>query len=128
MSMAGKDFPVAAPQSDEVQTYSEWSQSVTDCLSTLYAEISQLKFLLSQALMIDAPHDAWTAGRSVTKFAYAHPKTLARLGANLRSGAAYVVFAPSVTKWIPTSLMPEERVIYTPNALPGIEKRLGKKQ
>lgn len=90
-------------------------------------ENKQLRFLLSQAPMIDAPADLFNAGRAVTKYAYVHPKTFAAFTkgsyAPLTS-APYVRIKPSGTKWVITSLMPEKQVIYTPNALPGIEKLL----
>ena len=87
----------------------------------------QLRFLQSQAPMIDAPADLFNAGRAVTKFAYVHPKTFAAFtkGAYApKSSAPYVQISPSRTKWVMTTLMPEKVVIYTSNPLPGIEKLL----
>lgn len=88
---------------------------------------NQLRFLLSQAPMLDAPTDLGAAAHSVTKFAYVHPKTFATFtkGAySPKSSAPYVQIRPSPTKWIITTLMPEGVVIYTSNPLPGIEKLL----
>lgn len=90
-------------------------------------ENRQLKFLLSQAPMIDAPVDLFNAGRAVTKYAYVNPKTFAKFtkGAYAPKGSApFIQVRPSSTKWVITSLMPEGTVLYTPNSLPGIEKLL----
>lgn len=94
--------------------------------------VKQLRFLLSQAPMLDAPLDAFSAGRAVTKFAYIHPKTFSKfyfvpivLFPKTRAFPAYVLVPPSPTRWVVTTLMPEGRVLYTPNALPGIEKLIG---
>jgi hypothetical protein len=95
--------------------------------SFVNAEAAQLRFLLSQAPMIDAPTDRFNAGRAVTNFAYIHPKTLAKVAGGdctIRHSTPYVILPPSSTKWVSTSLMPEGRVIYTPNSLPGLTKIL----
>lgn len=89
--------------------------------------IAVLQFLLSQAPMIDAPRDKWNAARATTRFAYIHPKTLAAIASGectIRHGKPYVVLSPSQTRWVSTSLIPEGRVIYSPNPVPGLEKLL----
>ena len=104
----------------------DWSGSSPAHVSSKVVE-NQLRFLLSQAPMIDAPADLFNAGRAVTKFAYVHPKTFAAFtkGAYApKSSAPYVQISPSRTKWVMTTLMPEKVVIYTSNPLPGIEKLL----
>ena len=104
----------------------DWSGSSPAHVSSKVVE-NQLRFLLSQAPMIDAPADLFNAGRAVTKFAYVHPKTFAAFtkGAYApKSSAPYVQISPSRTKWVITTLMPEKVVIYTSNPLPGIEKLL----
>ena len=86
-----------------------------------------VSFLLSQAPMMDAPDSLERAAHSVTRFAYVHPKTFAKFtrGAySPKTGAPYVQIRPSPTKWVLTTLMPEDRVIYTPNPIPGLEKIL----
>lgn len=91
------------------------------------ATLDTLKFLLSQAPMIDAPTDRFNAARAVTKYAYIHPTTLAKLATytcTIKHGQPWITLAPSPTRWISTTLMPEGRVIYTPNAIPGLEKLL----
>lgn len=94
----------------------------------LQVQIKQLKFLLSQAPMIDAPKTLGAAAHSVTKFAYVHPKTFAKFAQNppatqdMHTPATHFYIRPSSTKWFVTTLMPEDVVIYTPNAMPGIEK------
>ena len=83
------------------------------------SEKDQLKFLLSQAPMIDWQPDF--PRRSVTPYAYVHPKTIAS-AARFVSGP-FLMFPPSPTKWLLTSLMPEGRVIFSPNVFPGLDKR-----
>lgn len=90
-------------------------------------ENKQLRFLLSQAPMQDAPKDLFTAGRAVTKYAYVNPKTFAKFTSGAytpKSNAPYIQVRPSPTKWVISSLMPENQVIYTPNPLPGVERLL----
>jgi hypothetical protein len=91
------------------------------------AEAAQLKFLLSQAPMIDAPTDRFNASRAGSRFAYIHPKTLAKVAGGqctILHSKPYVLLSPSPSRWVSTSLMPEGRVIYTPNPLPGLTKLL----
>jgi len=98
-------------------------------VGALKAENSQLKFLLSQALMIDAPTDRFNASLATTRFAYIHPKTLAKASGGdciIKHTTPYVLLSPSPTRWVSTSLMPEGRVIYTPNPLPGLLKLLAR--
>ena len=87
----------------------------------------QISFLLSQAPMLDAPENLERAAHSVTKFAYVHPRTFAKFTRGAYSpltSAPYVRIRPSGTKWVLTTMMPEDRVIYTPNPIPGLEKIL----
>ena len=87
----------------------------------------QISFLLSQAPMMDAPDGLERAAHSVTKFAYVNPKTFAKFtrGAySPKTSAPFVRIKPSPTKWVLTTMMPEDRVIYTPNPIPGLEKLL----
>ena len=87
----------------------------------------QLKFLLSQAPMVDFVPQLERVKASRAKYAYVHPKTIAcmsRYATQANLCTPFVLFAGSPTKWIVTSLMPEDRVIYTPNPMPGYEKRL----
>ena len=86
------------------------------------SENDQLKFLLSQAPMIDWQPDF--PQRSITPYAYVHPKTLASAPAARweAPGNSYVTFPPFPTKWLLTSLMPEGRVIFSPNVFPGLDK------
>ena len=69
----------------------DWSESSPAHVSSKVVE-NQLRFLLSQAPMIDAPADLFNAGRAVTKFAYVHPKTFAAFtkGAKTRSTCSRV--------------------------------------
>ena len=88
----------------------------------------QLQFLLDQAPMIDFDANFNRLNSSVTAYAYVHPKTIAPMTMYARHSkkiAPYVMFPGSPTRWVVTTLMPEGRVIYTPNQMPGIEKLLG---
>jgi len=101
---------------------------VSDALAAAHAEITQLKFLLASAPMIDAPKPLDAAGwfrRSVTSFGYIHPRTMAQYRSSTGSILhGFMILPGSPTKWILTSLMPEGRVIFSPLAIPGLEKIL----
>lgn len=87
------------------------------------AQVQQLKFLLSQCPIIDAPTNAQQIGACRSRFAYVHPKTMARLpGLSTKSDLRRPL--GHFTNWVATSLMPEDRVVYSPNPLPGLEKNL----
>lgn len=87
-------------------------------------EINQLKFLLASAPMIDAPNERIRYACGVSPFAYIHPKTIAKYAMSAVPQSVWLKFPGSPTKWILTSLMPEDRVIYSPLPMPGLEKRL----
>jgi hypothetical protein len=96
-------------------------------IERIHEDKDQIMFLLNQAPMMDMiPVDR--AAVACAPFAYVHPKTLAKASGNaactLNHGRQYFVFLGSPTKWIVTSWMPEGRVIFTPNPMPGIEKIL----
>ena len=121
---------LANPQPES--SVQDWSKSHPDHVAS-DVMVKQLRFLLSQAPMLDAPENLSRAAHSVTKFAYIHPKTFGKLTGS-PSGAAlqydkvtsrpYFFVRPSPTKWVVTTLMPEKVVIYTPNPMPGIENLL----
>ena len=90
--------------------------------SALEAQISQLKFLLANAPMMDAPGGDFDMSRINIPFVYIHPKTLAKL--QTTCGKLPVRVQGAKSKWVPTSLMPEGRVIYSIRPMPGIEKIL----
>jgi hypothetical protein len=101
---------------------------VSDALAAAHAEIKQLKFLLASAPMIDAPTllDARDRFKTLqSRFAYIHPKTMARYDFLWNKPVNGVVMCPgSPTKWVVLSAMPQGRVIYSPLPIPGIEKIL----
>lgn len=97
-------------------------QPVSDALTSAHAEISQLKFLLASAPMMDAPDGDFDMSRINVPFVYIHPKTLAKL--ETTCGKLPVRVRGAKTKWVPISLMPEGRVIYSPLPIPGLEKIL----
>lgn len=96
--------------------------------SVLASTVAQLKFLLSQAPMIDAPADRERLAASRTPYAYIHPKSIAKLSSTahcaVSHGRSYIKFPGCPTKYVLLSLMPEGRIIYSPNPIPGIEKLL----
>lgn len=104
------------------------NQYLRDMMARANVEISQLKFLLASAPMIDmfSPSDSDSKRRLsklVSPFAYIHPKTLAPFTWGMPPKRVYV-FPGSKTVWIPMSTMPEGRVIFSPIPVPGIEKLL----
>lgn len=101
--------------------------SVANRLADLQSAVKQLKFLLASAPMIDAPTEKAWLQASQSPFAYVHPKTFATMLDVMHVQCRprfFVVFPGSPTKWVLTSLMPEGRVLYSPLAVPGIEKIL----
>jgi hypothetical protein len=114
-------FRLAVPQPVHQRTVVAVSANTESKMVT-----EQLRFLLSQVPMREAPKDLFEARRSVTPFAYVHPKTWSKfthMVENLEC-RAYFSLGGSPTKWVVTSLMPEGTAVYTPNAMPGIEKLL----
>ena len=94
-----------------------------ELISRLGAENKQLRFLLSHAPMVDAPLDFSLLRASRSKYAYLNPKTVAKYARDLID-LPFVKVAGSPTIYIITSLMPEGQIIYSPDPLPGYEKRL----
>ena len=95
--------------------------------AALKAEVTQLKFLVTQAPMLDFIPKLDFVSSARAPYGLVHPKTLApvaKFAHQKKTIAPYVMFPGSNTMWIVTSLMPEGRVIFTPNPLPGYEKRL----
>ena len=99
---------------------------VADALAAAHSDIIQLKFLLASAPMMDAPSKyegpSWFK-RAITPFGYMHPKTMAQyqwIGDKVPNGV--VTMPGSNTRWVLTSLMPENRVILSPFQIPGLEK------
>jgi len=97
-------------------------------LRRLEAENIQLRFLLNQAPMLNAPENIERAAHAVTKFAYAQPATFRNIigwdpVTFLHEGRSSppLRIAPSPTEWILTNLVPLGRVIYSPNLIPGLE-------
>ena len=104
------------------------NQYLRDMLVEANAQIAQLKFLLASAPMIDmfSPSDSDSKRRlskTVSPFAYIHPKTLAPFTWGMPPKRVYV-FPGSKTVWVPMSTMPEGRVIFSPIPVPGIDKLL----
>lgn len=98
---------------------------VSDALAAAHSDIAQLKFLLASAPLIGAPnkYDLGWFRRVITPFGYMHPKTMAQyqyIGDKVPNGV--VTMPESNTRWVLTSLMPENRVILSPFPIPGLEK------
>lgn len=103
-------------------------QKVSETIAALQAEVKQLKFILNQAPMIDAPRGDDRAVRVVlnksrSPFAYIHPKTMASFSWGQAPNRIYV-FPGSPTKWVLCSAVPEGRVLYSPLQIPGLERLL----
>lgn len=89
-------------------------------LSVEKAKTAQLHFLLYQAPTMDIP-DRSRACKSVTRFAYINPRTFALLSSRpglLAAERTIQSLEPSPTKWLLTDLMPEGRVIFSPDCIP----------
>lgn len=104
------------------------NQYLRDELAIANVTITQLKFLLAQAPMIDAPlpSDPMHATRlrqATAPFAYINPKTMSGLTWGIPPNRIYV-FPGSSTKYVLTSLMPEGRILYSPLQIPGLERTL----
>lgn len=113
-------FSVANPQPSLAPDFEVRKQMLAD-IGQLLSERAMLKFLLGNAPMIDAI-DPTLLTRGATAFAYINPKTFAKLSRGKIATGDYR-FPPPPTRWLCTSLMPEDRVIFSPTALPGTEKR-----
>lgn len=81
---------------------------------------AQLKFLLEQAPMLDMlTADRCSAAR--TPYAYVHPMTFAKVERWARkTQTSQFMFIGSPTRWTVTSLIPRDRVIFSPNLMPGL--------
>jgi hypothetical protein len=106
-------------------------QPVGDALAAAHAEITQLKFLLASAPMLDAPSKLDGANwfkRTATPFGYIHPITMAQyyLGSPTDHRHGVITIPGSNTRWVMTSLMPEDRVLLSPFPMPGIERILAR--
>lgn len=116
------DYPAPGVRLLHVQ---DWSEAHPDHVSAAVL-VKQLQFLLEQAPMIEAPTTLHRLQEMrYNNFAYIHPFTLAKASNGKAEPKGHIcVFTPSPTKWVVTSIMPKDRVIFTPNPIPGIEKLL----
>jgi hypothetical protein len=82
--------------------------------------ITQLKFLLEQAPMLDAaPIDFMRLSDMRAPYAYAHPITFAQMSqGRVPVTKGFTVVPRSPTRWVVTTLMPVGRILLTPNAMP----------
>jgi hypothetical protein len=82
--------------------------------------IDQLKFLLSQAPMMDASqffNDFSRLQASRAPYAYVHPSTFAQM-TNGRVPTGSDTIPRSPTRWIVSTLMPVGLILFSPNAMP----------
>ena len=86
--------------------------------SALEDTITTLKILLANAPLMNAPDGDFDMRRINVAFVYIHPKTLAKLKYMCGELSGPV---RGKTIWIPISLMPEGRVIYSAVPIPGLE-------
>lgn len=87
--------------------------------SALETTIKQLKILLANAPLMNAPDGDFDMRRINISFVYIHPKTLAQIQARCGELSGPV---RGKTTWVPISLMPEGRVIYSALPIPGLEQ------
>lgn len=92
---------------------------------------SQVLFLLTQAPIMDAPTTMPFAGVGA-KFVYIHPATFSKL---MRTSLDFGVLKTSVcshgpksSRWVLTPLLPEGRVIYSANQMPGLESLIARQE
>ena len=97
----------------------------------LLTQIKQLRFIVDQAPMMNAPEGLDALSRlnnSVIPYIYINPKTWEAITISLFStGTArpkypyYRISRRCPTRFVPTDLIPEGRMLCTPNKIPGIE-------
>jgi hypothetical protein len=119
MSAFKRLFTPAVPKKVE-----DWSGAKSDHVTSTVL-IKQLSFLLEQAPMMDVAQfsDFTRLQDSRAPYAYIHPSTFAQItNGRVPVKGAVTVIPRSPTRWVVTSLMPVGRVIFTPNAMPFIEK------
>ena len=77
----------------------------------LLLSYDQLQFLLNQAPMLEVPSAYYiTGGNGTSLYVYINPVDLSRM-----PGAA--------SNWIPTEFIPQGRMIFSPNRMPGLEEK-----
>lgn len=84
-------------------------------------EQMQIKFLLSQAPVHNAPETMFQFERAITKYAYINPATLAQITKILSYDGGVVQLPTRPTKWLVSKFMPISGVIYSPNPIPGFK-------
>lgn len=101
-------------------------EDLTHSLATVIDSLAQARFLLDQAPMLDAPEDRHgAASYSYPAYIYIHPRTFSCLTnyqyAEKEGISSGLLFGPSQIKWVRTFLMPQGRVILSPNAIPNLD-------
>jgi hypothetical protein len=107
-------FPTDTPSWTEGDRVLLSSDLAVGCLNPVESArevtIKQLKILLAAAPMMNAPEGDFDMRRINIAFVYIHPKTFAKLQATCGELSGPV---RGKTTWVPISLMPEGRVIYS---------------
>lgn len=109
----------------EIDTLQASFDTLMGSFKSLFASREQLKFLLSQAPIIEAPMTDYEfrsrLRASTIAFAYVNPKTVQFLFDVGKPVPPYIKIPTSATKWVLTEWMPVGTVIFSPNAMPGME-------
>jgi hypothetical protein len=110
-------------QNDVIDNLELAYQDLTDVFNRIQLRFAQTEFLLQQAPMQNAPYNRLFAAKAITKYAYIHPETFRKMmGYAVQSTTPVSIDPVCPTLWVPTKLMPEGCVIYTPNTMPGLEQ------
>lgn len=97
-------------------------QDLTRCIELSFAKgiaeatVRAQRFLLEQAPMIQPEH----VGRAGVAYAYVNPQTWTKHTSTSVPTPPWTRFGKGTTLWVITDLMPEDRVIYSPNCMPGV--------
>jgi hypothetical protein len=81
----------------------------------------QLEFIISQAPMLDFPAEYERIVASTSPYAYINPETV-RAASLPFKGSHLTKIGGSPTKWVFVDAIPVGQVIFSPNAMPGLEK------
>ena len=87
-------------------------------LAQIGLDLRQTQFLLNQAPLMNLPEDILSGAHAAgTKYVYAHPNTIRQVPGSSRNFSA-----TRRTQWVENVALPEGTVIFSNNAMPGLEK------
>ena len=112
---------------DAIDYVGSWNGEILRVLGEQTDRANKLQFLLEQAPMMDInPNGYEMRSRlraSTIAFAYVNAKTMVSLIDVGKPAPPYIKIPGSPTKWILTPLIPEGKVIFSPNRMPGLDER-----